>query len=649
MEVLVARSASGSSDTEYKTLLPVTKLMSPSESKDWINVQAVHMFGDEKFNKDTRKHRWDSVRVVLRQPYCKTEEYGLTFIKVHTAGGATSGGAASPSSSSSPAATTSSATASPSAPRTLGLFKLRREPTTSLSAGGLFFKRKSDKGDTATSALREATRRHEEEKARRAKDAKAATPPTLPLTTDAPPSVPPPPSSSSTSPSWSSRATKGSSSPPTKRDRTPPIPATLPHPAHAPATKRAPPTPPPTMTTTTTATTAKRSTPSPPRTRSPPPPSSSKPPAPRTKTTGRVRTPPLPRTMRRSSSSGGGDGDGGRGGKPAPKRAKTVPASTADGAKDKSKILSGVVFVLSGFQNPFRAELRDKGLAMGASYRPDWSRSCTHLISAFENTPKAKQARRTGGHVVTKEWILHAYDRNTRLRESSYTFDSRPRPRYTGMAGGSSDEDDEDNGDDDDDDDLSEVDDFDPTTAMLDDSDAEYEPPEKGAVARTTTTDDVYDADTDVDEDEVHDSGDAAGSGSGVHKAAPARDTTRTPPLPTAVSAPDKNDDDDDDAEDEELPYLPDFLSGVNVFFYQLDKPKLLKELTRYMVAYGGRVDAYMAPDTTHVITERPWDAAFDDALKDNPRLVFVRPSWLLQCHTTQAKVDTFKHRIKKR
>lgn len=39
-----------------------------------------------------------------------------------------------------------------------------------------------------------------------------------------------------------------------------------------------------------------------------------------------------------------------------------------------------VVFVLSGFVNPLRSDLRDKALKMGAKYKPDWDSSCTHLV-----------------------------------------------------------------------------------------------------------------------------------------------------------------------------------------------------------------------------------------------------------------------------
>ena len=40
----------------------------------------------------------------------------------------------------------------------------------------------------------------------------------------------------------------------------------------------------------------------------------------------------------------------------------------------------GVVFVMSGFVNPERGNLRDKALQMGAQYRQDWGKGCTHLM-----------------------------------------------------------------------------------------------------------------------------------------------------------------------------------------------------------------------------------------------------------------------------
>ncbi|WOL11243.1 DNA-repair protein XRCC1 [Canna indica] len=77
---------------------------------------------------------------------------------------------------------------------------------------------------------------------------------------------------------------------------------------------------------------------------------------------------------------------------------------------DFSKLLEGVVFVLSGFVNPERATLRSQALEMGAEYRPDWTSDCTMLVCAFPNTPKFRQVKSDGGTIVSKEWISECYN-----------------------------------------------------------------------------------------------------------------------------------------------------------------------------------------------------------------------------------------------
>jgi hypothetical protein len=64
---------------------------------------------------------------------------------------------------------------------------------------------------------------------------------------------------------------------------------------------------------------------------------------------------------------------------------KTNPSSSSSSSSNnkqiaKNQILKGVIFALSGFVNPERSELRDKGLKLGAKYRPDWTDDCTHLM-----------------------------------------------------------------------------------------------------------------------------------------------------------------------------------------------------------------------------------------------------------------------------
>ncbi|KTG38264.1 hypothetical protein cypCar_00042284 [Cyprinus carpio] len=94
--------------------------------------------------------------------------------------------------------------------------------------------------------------------------------------------------------------------------------------------------------------------------------------------------------------------------KPKPEPKPKLKAKSAEPVPF-NRILEGVVFVLSGFQNPFRGELRDKALAMGARYRPDWTPDSTHLICAFANTPKYSQVKAAGGVIVRKEWVMDCH------------------------------------------------------------------------------------------------------------------------------------------------------------------------------------------------------------------------------------------------
>lgn len=79
------------------------------------------------------------------------------------------------------------------------------------------------------------------------------------------------------------------------------------------------------------------------------------------------------------------------------------------GTKNFSKLLEGVVFVLSGFVNPERGILRSQAMEMGAEYQPDWNSGCTLLVCAFPNTPKFRQVEADCGTIVSKEWISECY------------------------------------------------------------------------------------------------------------------------------------------------------------------------------------------------------------------------------------------------
>ncbi|XP_032653242.1 DNA repair protein XRCC1 isoform X2 [Chelonoidis abingdonii] len=110
---------------------------------------------------------------------------------------------------------------------------------------------------------------------------------------------------------------------------------------------------------------------------------------------------------------------------PAPKKQPKEPSLEGAG-EDFHHLLQGTVFVLSGFQNPFRSELRDKALEMGAKYRPDWTPDSTHLICAFANTPKYSQVKGRGGTIVRKEWVLDCHRARQRLPCKRYLMGGPP-------------------------------------------------------------------------------------------------------------------------------------------------------------------------------------------------------------------------------
>lgn len=92
------------------------------------------------------------------------------------------------------------------------------------------------------------------------------------------------------------------------------------------------------------------------------------------------------------------------------------------------ELMKKVVFVLSGFQNPTRSQIRDKALEMGAKYKGDWDATCTHLVCAFLNTPKYGQVKAAGGRIVTKDWVLECHRERRLLPWRQYRLGSYDLP-----------------------------------------------------------------------------------------------------------------------------------------------------------------------------------------------------------------------------
>ena len=85
------------------------------------------------------------------------------------------------------------------------------------------------------------------------------------------------------------------------------------------------------------------------------------------------------------------------------------------------KICEGCIFVLSGFNNPLRNEIRTMAIAMGATYAKEWEKGrTTHLVSAFAGTPKYIEAINNGGVVVGSEWVTEQHSSRIKLPVDRY-------------------------------------------------------------------------------------------------------------------------------------------------------------------------------------------------------------------------------------
>ncbi|GAV89377.1 BRCT domain-containing protein, partial [Cephalotus follicularis] len=89
-----------------------------------------------------------------------------------------------------------------------------------------------------------------------------------------------------------------------------------------------------------------------------------------------------------------------------------------------SKLMEGVVFVLSGFVNPERSTLRSQALELGAEYQQDWNSGCTLLVCAFPNTPKFRQVEADCGTIVSKDWITECYTKKKLVDIESYLMNA---------------------------------------------------------------------------------------------------------------------------------------------------------------------------------------------------------------------------------
>ncbi|XP_053289607.1 DNA repair protein XRCC1 isoform X1 [Pleuronectes platessa] len=279
-----------------------------------------------------------------------------------------------------------------------------------------------------------------------------------------------------------------------------------------------------------------------------------------------------------------------------------------------NRILEGVVFVLSGFQNPYRGELREKALDMGAKYRPDWMSGATHLICAFANTPKYSQVKSAGGIIVRKEWVMDCHKRKEQLSYKRYLMDGGESSSESEMEVDNQSEEEMD-------------------TKTPQKQERRVTP--KKTIVKSED-DDEYGGSTDMDEPGVDDDESAVDTEDELQRVE--KENKQKKKASAAVKTVKEEDpyggstDENTDAEAEQdhpIPELPDFLSGKHFFLYGKFPNNERRLLLRYIVAFNGVIEDYMTEKVQFVVTSEGWHDSFEDALMDNGNLNFVKPTWI--------------------
>ncbi|CAL8261937.1 unnamed protein product [Boreogadus saida] len=280
-----------------------------------------------------------------------------------------------------------------------------------------------------------------------------------------------------------------------------------------------------------------------------------------------------------------------------------------------NRVLEGVVFVLSGFQNPFRAELRDKALALGAKYRPDWASDTTHLICAFANTPKYSQVKSAGGLIVRKEWVLDCHKRKCSISYKRYLMDGAEDSSGSEMEEPGKDSEDE------------------QETRRTPQKPVRQATPRKSIKIE----EDEYGASTDIEEgaqdgDSAMDTEDELQRvESDKPKAGEKKIKTEDP----YGGSTDENTDAEEE-QDQPIPELPDYLTGKRFFLFGKFPNDERRLLLRYIAAFNGQVEDYMDQKVQFVVTGEGWQDSFEDALMENGNLNIVKPSWIYAINDRQ-------------
>jgi hypothetical protein len=103
------------------------------------------------------------------------------------------------------------------------------------------------------------------------------------------------------------------------------------------------------------------------------------------------------------------------------------------------------------------------------------------------------------------------------------------------------------------------------------------------------------------------------------------------------------------EAEQVLLPKLPEHFDGLKFLLYgRLESLEVRKSIIRGIVAGGGQLKDFMGPEVDYVISSSDWDKNYDDALKVNPKVIFVRPTFIESCFKAETCLGSKKFAISK-
>ncbi|RWS11847.1 DNA repair protein XRCC1-like isoform X1 [Dinothrombium tinctorium] len=87
------------------------------------------------------------------------------------------------------------------------------------------------------------------------------------------------------------------------------------------------------------------------------------------------------------------------------------------------------------------------------------------------------------------------------------------------------------------------------------------------------------------------------------------------------------------------IPPLPNFFNSKHFFIHNSFDESEKKNLRRYIVAYGGKLENDINEKVNYVVSNSNWNEDFEKALTVNETLLFVKPKWIFACTAKQKLV----------